>query len=271
MKKWFVLASLFLLSACSNSGESSTEDTHIVVAAQTPPMTDIVELADEVIEEPYTVELMEVTDNIQYNEAVFNDEADANFAQHEPFMEQFNKENDADLVAMSEIYNAIVGFYSPIYDDIDQVQDGDEVAIPSDPTNEARALMILDDHGLISLKEGVTFEATVDDIVDNPKNLEFTHVDLLNLSASYEDEIPLVFNYPTYIEPLGLTPKDAVLLEDEDDSTFALRLVTRSENVDSEKMKALNKAFTSEEVYEYLSDLKDKAHLEPAFEVGDTE
>src|SRR5699024_6965116 len=244
MKKWFVLASLFLLSACSNSGESSTEDTHIVVAAQTPPMTDIVELADEVIEEPYTVELMEVTDNIQYNEAVFNDEADANFAQHEPFMEQFNKENDADLVAMSEIYNAIVGFYSPIYDDIDQVQDGDEVAIPSDPTNEAR----------------------VYDIVDNPKNLEFTHVDLLNLSASYEDEIPLVFNYPTYIEPLGLTPKDAVLLEDEDDSTFALRLVTRSENVDTEKMKALNKAFTSEEVYEYLSDLKDKAHLEPAFE-----
>src|SRR5699024_1428173 len=151
------------------------------------------------------------------------------------------------------IYNAIVGFYSRIYDDIDQVRDGDEVGSPSVPTNEARARMIVDDHDLVSLKEGVTFEGPVDEIVVNPENLEFTHVDLLNLSASYEDEILLVFNYPTYIEPLGLTPKDAVLLEDEDDSTFALRLVTRSENVDTEKMKALNKAFTSEEVYEYLS------------------
>lgn len=268
MKKWFILVSLFLLSACSNSEETS-EDTKIVVAAQTPPMTDIVELVSEVIEEPYTVELMEVSDNIQYNEAVFNDEADANFAQHQPFMEQFNRENDADLVAMSEIYNAIVGFYSPVYDSIDEVKDGDEVAIPSDPTNEARALMILDNHDLISLSEDVTFEATVDDIVSNPKNLEFTHVDLLNLSSSYEDGIPLVFNYPTYIEPLGLTPKDAILLEDKNDNTFALRLVTRADQEESDKMQALNKAFTSQEVHDYLTELKDKNHLEPAFEVGE--
>ena len=272
--KWFTVfaSTLLVLSACSDeetSNETSEEDTHIVVASQTPPMTDVVEIVADVIEEPYTVELMEVSDNIQYNEAVFNDEADASFAQHEPFMEQFNNENGADLVAMEEIYNAIVGFYSPVYSSIDEVKDGDEVAIPSDPTNEARALMILAQEGLITLAPDVDFEATVDDITDNPKNLEFTHVDLLNLSASYEDGIPLVFNYPTYIEPLGLTPEDAVLLEDDSDNTFAIQVVVREGQANSEKIQALNRAFTSQEVYDFLDDLKDKAHLEPAFEGGE--
>lgn len=271
-KYWLVSilsAFVLMLAACGGEEETAEKDTEITVVAQTTPMTDVVEIAAEAIEEPYTVKLVEVADNIQYNEAVFNDEADASFAQHEPFMEQFNAESDADLVAMSEIYNAIVGFYSPVYDSIDELEDGAEVAIPSDPTNEARALMILDDAGIITLADGVTFEASVDDIEENPKDLQFTHVDLLNLSASYEDGIPLVFNYPTYIEPIGLTPEDAVLLENDDENTFALRVVAREGNADSDKIKALNKAFTSQEVYDFLDGLAEKGHLEPAFEPGE--
>lgn len=271
-KYWLVSilsAFVLMLAACGGEEETAEKDTEITVVAQTTPMTDVVEIAAESIEEPYTVKLVEVADNIQYNEAVFNDEADASFAQHEPFMEQFNAESDADLVAMSEIYNAIVGFYSPVYDSIDELEDGAEVAIPSDPTNEARALMILDDADIITLADGVTFEASVDDIEENPKDLQFTHVDLLNLSASYEDGIPLVFNYPTYIEPIGLTPEDAVLLEDDDENTFALRVVAREGNADSDKIKALNKAFTSQEVYDFLDGLAEKGHLEPAFEPGE--
>lgn len=272
-RKYWLLSVLstfvLVLSACGSGEETAQEDNEITVVAQTTPMTDVVEIAAENIEEPYTVKLVEVADNIQYNEAVFNDEADASFAQHEPFMEQFNEESDADLVAMEEIYNAIVGFYSPVYDSIDELEDGAEVAIPSDPTNEARALMILDEAGIIKLADNVTFEASVDDIEENPKDLQFTHVDLLNLSASYEDGIPLVFNYPTYIEPIGLTPEDAVLLEDDDENTFALRVVAREGNADSDKIKALNKAFTSQEVYDFLDDLAEKAHLEPAFEPGE--
>lgn len=271
-KYWLVSilsAFVLMLAACGGEEETAEKDTEITVVAQTTPMTDVVEIAAEAIEEPYTVKLVEVADNIQYNEAVFNDEADASFAQHEPFMEQFNAESDADLVAMSEIYNAIVGFYSPVYDSIDELEDGAEVAIPSDPTNEARALMILDDADIITLADGVTFEASVDDIEENSKDLQFTHVDLLNLSASYEDGIPLVFNYPTYIEPIGLTPEDAVLLEDDDENTFALRVVAREGNADSDKIKALNKAFTSQEVYDFLDGLAEKGHLEPAFEPGE--
>lgn len=269
-----VLSAGLLLAACGNGSESaestatesaaSSEDTVIKVASHTTPMTDIVELAAEVVEEPYTIELVEVSDNIQYNEAVLNDEADASFAQHEPFMEVFNEERNGDLVAIQPIYNAVVGFYAPEYESIEDIEDGAEVAIPSDMTNEARALHILDAQGLIDVPDE-TF-VTVDDITENDKDLTFTHVDLLNLNASYEDGVDLVFNYPTYISEIGLTPEEALFLEEDDSNRFALQIVTREGNADSEKIQALKAAFTSQEVYDYLEELAASGHLEPVFE-----
>lgn len=273
----FVLSGVmvFVMAACGN-GEDGTEettenaeteeDTELQVASQTIPMTDVVESAAEAIEEPYTVEMVEVADNIQYNEALLNEEVDANFAQHEPFMEMFNAERDGNLVAIQPIYNAIVGYYSPVYDSIEDIEDGVEVAIPSDSTNEARALMILEQHDLITLSDDVTYDATVDDIEENPHDFTFTHVDLLNLTSSYEDGVELVFNYPTYIDSIGLTPDDAVFLEEDEDNTFAITLVAREDNQDSEAIQALQEAFTSDEVYEFLSELEAEGHLEPAFE-----
>lgn len=276
---WFILMSVmvFVLAACGNGDEGSEEetggeasgDTEIQVASQTIPMTDIVEIAGEAIEEPYSVEMIEVADNIQYNEALLNEEVDANFAQHEPFMEMFNEERDGNLVAIQPIYNAIVGYYSPVYDSMEDIEDGAEVAIPSDATNEARALMILEQHDLITLADGVTYNATVDDIEENPRDFTFTHVDLLNLTSAYEDGVELVFNYPTYIDSIGLTPDDAVFLEEDEDNTFAITLVAREDNQDSEEIQALKEAFTSDEVYEFLSDLEEEGHLEPAFEPGE--
>lgn len=269
-----VLSAGLLLAACGNGSESaestatesaaSSEDTVIKVASHTTPMTDIVELAAEVVEEPYTIELVEVSDNIQYNEAVLNDEADASFAQHEPFMEVFNEERNGDLVAIQPIYNAVVGFYAPEYESIEDIEDGAEVAIPSDMTNEARALHILDAQGLIDVPDE-TF-VTVDDITENDKNLNFTHVDLLNLNASYQDGVDLVFNYPTYISEIGLTPEEALFLEEDDSNRFALQIVTREGNADSEKIQALKAAFTSQEVYDYLEELAASGHLVPVFE-----
>ena len=269
-----VLSAGLLLAACGNGSESaestatesaaSSEDTVIKVASHTTPMTDIVELAAEVVEEPYTIELVEVSDNIQYNEAVLNDEADASFAQHEPFMEVFNEERNGDLVAIQPIYNAVVGFYAPEYESVEDIEDGAEVAIPSDMTNEARALHILDAQGLIDVPDE-TF-VTVDDITENDKNLNFTHVDLLNLNASYQDGVDLVFNYPTYISEIGLTPEEALFLEEDDSNRFALQIVTREGNADSEKIQALKAAFTSQEVYDYLEELAASGHLVPAFE-----
>ncbi|MBT2731391.1 MULTISPECIES: MetQ/NlpA family ABC transporter substrate-binding protein [Carnobacterium] len=285
LKKGLVLSSLALLLAACGTGnsdsdssgevatsEGSTEQEEIVikVASHLPPMTDIVEIAGDVIEEPYKVELVEVSDNIQYNEALLNDEVDANFAQHEPFMEKFNEERDGNLVALQTIYNPVVGFYSPVYDSIDEIEDGSEVALPSDSTNEARALAILEHYELLTLDPEVNkYEVTVENVTENPHDFTFTHIDLLNLTSAYEDGVELVFNYPTYIESIGLTTEDALLLEDEEDLTFALQLIAREDNQKSAEIQALLKAFTSQEVHDYLNELSEKGHLEPAFDPGE--
>lgn len=263
--------SALALSTASSLLTAQAEEEHVLhVASHLPPMTDIVELAAKNIAEPYSIELVEVSDNIQYNEAVFHDEAYASFAQHQPFMAMFNEERDADLEAIQPIYNAVVGFYSPVYQSIEDIEDGAEVAIPSDPTNEARALLVLAQQGLITLEEKDALP-TVDDIKENPKNLQFTSVDLLNLTGAYEDGVELVFNYPTYIAKIDLTPEDALFLEDEEDNTFAITVVVRKENVDSEATKALKDAFTSPEVYEFLEKLSEEGHLRPAFELESDE
>lgn len=287
-KKTLILGSTaLLLAACGDATEETVDETNgtdeetteesgngngeevvIKVASHLPPMTDIVEIAGDVIEDGYSVELVEVSDNIQFNEALLNDEVDASFAQHEPFMEMFNTERDGNLVAIQPIYDAIVGFYSPVYESIDDIEEGAEVALPSDPANEARALMILDHYDLITLSDDVSFEATVNDIEENPYNLTFTSIDLLNLSAAYEDGVELVFNYPTYIESVGLTPEDALILEDDENFTFAIQLVAREDNQDSDAIQALKDAFTSQEVYDFLDDLAENGHLQPAFEVN---
>lgn len=273
-------ATALLLTACgiTDSDEvkdideptDSQEEIVIKVASHLPPMTDIIEIAGEVIEEPYVIKLEEVSDNIQFNEALLHEEVDANFSQHAPFMEKFNEERDGNLVAIQTMYNAIVGFYSPVYDSIDEIEQGAEVALPSDSSNQARALMVLEQHDLIGLDPKVkNYEVGLDDIIDNPYDFDFTSIDLLNLTAAYEDNVPLVFNYPTYIESIDLTPEDALFIESDSDYTFAIQLITREDIQDSEAIQALKKAFTSAEVYEFLEVLAEKGHLEPAFKPGE--
>jgi len=278
LKKALVLSStLLLLAACgtdegdtteesASPEESGEEEVVLEVASHLPPMTDVVEIAAEEIDDPYSIELLEVSDNIQYNEAVLNDEAYANFAQHEPFMELFNEERDGDLVSIQPIYNPIVGFYSPTYDSIDEIEEGAEVALPSDVSNEARALLILEQHDFITLEEDAGVQASVDNIIENPYDFEFTHIDLLNLTGAYEDGIDLVFNLPTYIDSIGLTPDDALFLEETPEDIFALQVVIRESNLDEEATDALVEAFTSQEVYDYLDELSEVQHLEPSFE-----
>ena len=249
----------FALVACGsqNNDAKATEkkqDKVIKVASQTTPMTDVVEVAaKEAKKEGWTIELVQVNDNIQYNELLKNKEVDANFAQHEPFMAKFNEEKNANLVLIQKIYNAKVGFYSKDYQSIEEIPNGMKVAIPNDVSNEGRALAILEEEGLIELKEGVGFQGTLKDIVKNDKELEFLSVDLLNLAEAYnEKNVALVYNYPTYIAKIGLKPSDALFLEKNVDERFAISLVAREDNQDSEKIKVLKKAMTSQAVKEFL-------------------
>lgn len=257
-------------TADSEETTDDSEDVVIRVASHLPPMTDVVEIADDVIAEGYSVELVEVSDNIQYNEALLNEEVDANFAQHEPFMQMFNEERDGNLVNIQPIYNALVGFYSPVYESIEDIENGAEVAIPSDPSNEARALAAMQAVDLLTLDPEVSvFEVTIEDVVDNPYEFEFTSIDLLNLNSAYEDGVELVFHYPTYIANVGLTTEDAVFLEEDEDNIFAQTLIAREDNQDSEEIQALVDAMTSQEVYDFLQDFADQGHLKQTFEPGE--
>lgn len=256
-------ATLVGLWACGNKA-SDTADTEtaaekkepqvVKIAAHLPTMVDIIKVAQKEMEkEGYDLQLVQVNDNQQYNELLQNKEVDANFAQHEPFMNKFNEEKKADLVAIQKIYNAKVGFYSKNVTDKKDIPEGSKVAIPSDESNEGRALAILDSEGIIKLKEGVGFNGTVKDVEENPKNLEWLTVDLLNLSETYDEkDVSLVYNYPAYIAKIGLTPKDALFLETNIDERFAIVLAAREDNQDTAEIKALKKAMTSDAVREFL-------------------
>lgn len=264
-----VVLALFATSACGSDqlqDSSEGDDTLIQVASHTTPMTDVVEAAAEVAEEEgYTIELVQVSDNVQYNRLLADGEVDANFAQHEPYMQAYNAENDAELAVVQPIYNARVGFYSQDYDSLDEIPEGARIALPNDESNEGRALAILADQGLITLADGVGFEGTLDDVEENPKNIEWVQVDLLNLTSAYEEDgIAAVFNYPTYISSLGLTPEDAIAVEENIDERFAISLVAREADLDTEKMDVLERAMTSDEVRDFMVEEHDETLL-PAF------
>ena len=263
-----LLALALVLTACSSKSDSKSEkkeNVTVKVASHTAPMTDMLEMIkDDLQKEGYNLEIVKVSDNVQANVALKNKEVDANFFQHKPFMEQFNQKNGANLVAVQPIYNATVAFYSKNIKDIKELKDGADVAIPSDPTNLARALRLLDKNKVITLKDPNSYTVTTADIKENPKNLKFTEVALLNLNEAYNEK-DLVFNYPTYIAKLGLTPlKDGVLVEDQNDSTFAVSLVAREDNKDSDAVKAVKKALASEKVKNFINE-KLKGHATPAF------
>ena len=154
MKKFYLIgfAMIAILTLAACGGHSADKDKkEIKVAVQLESSKDILEIAKKEAEKQgYTIDIMEVSDNVAYNDAVQHDEADANFAQHEPFMEMFNQEKKADLVAVQPIYYFAGGFYSKNYKNADQLPKNAKVGIPSDPTNEGRALAILNKNGVIN-------------------------------------------------------------------------------------------------------------------------
>ncbi|MFM1524287.1 MULTISPECIES: MetQ/NlpA family ABC transporter substrate-binding protein [Helcococcus] len=273
MKKILALLLVFsaLLVGCAGNTKKETkkevkkEMEAIKVAAHTNPMTTMLKLIEpDLKEKGYKLELVSVTDNVQANVALNNKEVDANFFQHEPFMAQFNDKNKANLVKVTPVYNALVAFYSKTAKSLDELKDGAVVAIPNDPTNKARALRLLASSKLIELKDPNSYKVTVEDVVKNPKNLQFKEWGLLNLNEAYQ-ESDLTFNYPTYIEALKLKPlENGLILEPEADKTFAIIIAAREDNKESEKIKVLKELMNGEKIKNFI-DQKLKGHARVAF------
>ncbi|UNK70431.1 MetQ/NlpA family ABC transporter substrate-binding protein [Microbacterium sp. H1-D42] len=250
-----VIGISLVATGCAGSPEQSDAGDAapkvLKVAAVMSPMTDVVEAAGEAIEDGYEVELVEVGDYVTSNTILNSGDVYANFSQHIPYMQTFNEANDGTLVGVQPVYNFVIAFYSKTLDDIADLPDGATVAIPDDPSNTGRALKLLAGNDIITLDPAVDpYASTVKDITDNPKNLEFLQVPIASLNAAYE-EADLVFQWPSHIKALGLTPEKDGLITELDD-TFALNLVVQQKDADSAATAALKKAFTSDQAREVI-------------------
>ncbi|OLS39267.1 MetQ/NlpA family ABC transporter substrate-binding protein [Bacillus sp. MRMR6] len=275
IKKIFslVLFTLLVLTGCSGNEKPETaqkpaeeiEEVTLEVATLIPPMTDILEIVKPLMkEEGINLEIVVLGDNVQPNNALANKEVDANFFQHIPYMEEYNKANGSELVLVKPIYHAVYGAYSKRFESIDDLSEGATIAIANDPTNIGRSLDMLSDHGIITLKEGSGIHATQADIVENEKNYKFVEVDLLML-ARMLDDADLVAMTPAYAAPLGLTPKKDALLTEGMESAFAISLVARADNADSKAIQLLVEKMTGPEVRKFLEEEYAETAL-PAFE-----
>ncbi|WP_138494638.1 MetQ/NlpA family ABC transporter substrate-binding protein [Paenibacillus pinistramenti] len=242
-------------AASASASADSGKEVTLKVATLIPPMTDILDIVTPILkEEGINLEKVVLSDNVQPNDALANKEVDANFFQHVPYMEQYNESKNTNLVAVQPVYNAIYGAYSKRYKNIEDLPDGATIVIANDPSNIGRSLNMLDQAGLITLKEGTGIQSTQADIVENPHKFKFQEVDLLML-ARMLDDADLVLMTPAYAKPVGLTPtKDALIKEGKDDSDFAITLVAREDNKDSDAIQKLAKAISGPEVKKFLEE-----------------
>jgi len=243
----------------------STEAVKLKVASLIPPMTEILELIKPALaEDGVELEVLVLSDNVQPNSALWAKEVDANFFQHVPYMEEFNRNNEAELVPIVPIYFANYGVYSKQYASMDELPEGSVIAIANDVSNIDRSLALLAQHEVITLQEKTGPYYTQKDIIDNPKNYKFEEVDLLMLARMYDDADAVVMT-PAYAKPLGLTPKSNALLTEGVENDFAITLVARKDNAESEPIQKLAKAMTSHQVREFLQQNYDETAI-PAFE-----
>lgn len=249
-----VSAGVFL-SACQSHNEHALK-----VGTIAGPESDLMETAKQVAKEQgLDIEIVEFTDYLQPNAALNDGSIDANMIQHQPYLDQQIKDKHYPLVAIGKTFVFPVGVYSNKIKNIQDIQTGGLVAIPNDPSNEGRALLLLEKANLIQLNKKAGLYATPRDITHNPKNLKFKELDASQIPRSLPDVDLAVIN-TNYAIPAGLTPtKDAIFLEDKH-SPYANIIVIRKDRMDDPRMKQLVDAIQSEAVLEEARKLfKDQA------------
>ncbi len=258
MKK--LLPALCLLSLLASPAFAAQK---IVVGVTPFPHKDIMMVAKPLLEkEGYVLEIKEFSDYVQPNMALEEKHLDANFFQHIPYLENMNKEKGLNLAWIAKIHIEPLGLYSKKITKLDELKEGDTVAVPNDPTNGARALRLLEAHGLIRLKPGEL--VTARDVVENPRKLKIMELEAAQLPRTLQDVAASVIN-TNFASEAGLIPsKDAIIMEGKD-SPYANVLVVRGADKDSPMAKALIKAVNSPEVKEYIVKELEPKGIVPAF------
>jgi len=235
----------------------------ITVAASPTPHAEILTKAKDILAaEGWELKVTEFEDYVQPNLVVESGEIDANYFQHVPYLDDFNKENGTNIVNAAGIHYEPFGIYPGTKANLSDLSDGDIIAVPNDTTNEARALLLLQANGVITLKEGAGLTATVLDIQDNPKNIKIQELEAAQVSR-VKDEVAFVVLNGNYALEAGLSvAKDAVAYETSDSEaakTYVNIIGVKAGNENSEKIQALVKALESEEIRQYITDTYDGA------------
>ncbi|MCF0135538.1 MAG: metal ABC transporter substrate-binding protein [Lachnospiraceae bacterium] len=267
MKKILTLAvalvlTLSCLAGCGSKTEG-TDDKTIRVAASATPHAELLEQVKPILEEQgYTLQVTIFDDYVQPNNVVESGEFDANYFQHIPYLNSFNEEQGTHLVNAGGIHYEPFGLYPGSKTSLADLAQGDAIAVPNDTTNEARALLLLQDNGYITLKEGAGMTATVLDIVENPYDLEIVELEAAQV-AYHADEVAFMILNGNYALQAGLSVgKDAILFEQVDSlaaSTYVNIIAVYEGHEQDAKIVALVEALKSETIQNYIRDNYDGA------------
>jgi D-methionine transport system substrate-binding protein len=251
---------VFALAACGGTDtkdEGATDMKVLKIGASTVPHAEILEFVKPMLaEEGIDLQITEYTDYVIPNTAVESHELDANYFQHVPYMDSFNEENGTHLVSAIAVHYEPMGLFAGKTAALADLADGATIAVPNDPTNEARALLLLQQEGLIKVKDGVGLNATPNDIVDNPKNIKFFEAEAAAVARSLQDVDFAIVN-GNYALEAGLKVTDALAVENKDSEaaqTFANIVSVYDGDQEKPEIQALAKALTSEETRKFIED-----------------
>ncbi len=235
----------------------------ITVAASATPHAEILEQAKPLLEaQGYDLQVTVFDDYVQPNEVVESGDFDANYFQHIPYLDSFNEEKGTHLVNAGGIHYEPFGIYPGTKKSLDELADGDTIAVPNDTTNEARALLLLQDNGIITLKDGVGLEATVNDIAENPKNVEIVELEAAQVARVVDETAFVVLNGNYALQAGYSVAKDALAYEKSDSEaakTYVNVIAVKEGNEGSETIKALVEVLKSDDIKNYINETYDGA------------
>lgn len=250
-------------SSMSESSEKKTDDKKITVAASATPHAEILEEAKTLLKDKgYELEVKVFDDYVQPNNVVESGEFDANYFQHVPYLEQFNEEKGTHLVVAGKIHYEPFGIYPGTKKDLKDIAKGDKIAVPNDTTNEARALLLLQDNGIIKLKDGAGIKATVNDIEENPNNIEIVELEAAQVPRVVNEVAYVVLNGNYALEANYTVKKDALAYEKSDSEaakTYVNVIAVKEDNENSEKIKALVDVLKSDSIKKFINEKYDGA------------
>jgi D-methionine transport system substrate-binding protein len=254
--------------------ESDTEDADaedaapaenevIKIAASPTPHAEILNKAKDILaEQGYDLEITEFEDYVQPNEVVESGEYDANYFQHIPYLDSFNEEKGTHLVNAGGIHYEPFGIYPGTKTSLDDIADGDTIAVPNDTTNEARALLLLQDNGIITLKDGAGLDATVNDIAENPYNVQIVELEAAQVARVVSENAYVVLNGNYALEAGFSVAKDALAYETSDSEaakTYVNIIAVKEGNENNPGIQALVSVLKSDEIKDFINETYDGA------------